>query len=436
MLLDTILSIFTNIVLIVWWVIPPLVLIMALLHRWPDWLVYKHLVTYKYVVLEIIPPPEVLKTPKAMESVLVGISGSWAKENFRDKWWRGTHQASFSLEIVAHNHRMQFFVRCRDQHKSWVLSSFYAEYPDAEIREVEDYVNSLPEYAPNANWDMWGAGYGLVKKDWTIPIRTYLDWEDQKDERRMSPLSLFGEMAAQVGPYEYVLFQIVISPRLEEVQEEFEKAIRKIKQEKEETKSSFINEIASSLFEMVVNMGRVLFGQETVWKEKEDETKNGDKNILFGMTQAEQDQLKAIEIKKSKGNFHTAIHGIYLFRRDHKHSERIAAFNGFVRQFQDGNLNGLRPTTGTYPSSNVSYLWFRKDRLNLQRMRRVYFAYKSRWAGYVGETYILGVEELATLFHLPGQIVQAPSLGRIESKTTQPPSNLESAKQLPTQLSS
>ena len=50
----------------------------------------------------------------------------------------------------------------------------------------------------------------------------------------------------------------------------------------------------------------------------------------------------------------------------------------------------------------------------------------------MGEHYGLSVEEIATLFHLPGQIVQAPSLGRIESKTTRPPRNLESTTQLPT----
>lgn len=427
---DIISSIFINAILIIWWVVLPLVLILEIRHRWPDWLVWKHLVTYKYAVLEIIPPPEVLKTPKAMENVLTGISGSWAELNFRDKWWRGAHQASFNLELVAHNGQMRFFVRCREQHKSWVMSKFYAEYPDAEIHEVEDYVDSLPEFAPNVNWDIWGAAYGLTAKnnDWTIPIRTYLDWEDPQDERRMSPLSQFGEMATQLGPYEYVLFQINISPRLIEITEDFKKSIAKLAGRPEEKKPSqfgFIGDILYALVELALNTVRVLFATETQWKKKkEEEPKKEDQNLLWKLTEGERKTIEAVEMKASKVNFEVGIYAMYLFRRDHKHSERTADMNGYFRQFQNNNLNGLRPASKTYPSSNVSYWWFRKDKLNLQRMRHLYFGYKSRWAGFVGPTYMLNVEEIATLFHLPGQIVQAPSLGRIESKKVQPPRSL------------
>ena len=124
-----------------------------------------------------------------------------------------------------------------------------------------------------------------------------------------------------------------------------------------------------------------------MWKDHAEEEKQEDlyNSPIFRLTEGERDKLKAIEMKASKVNFEVAIHGMYLYRRDHKHSERISDLNGYVRQFSNNNLNGLRPAKGTYPSGNVSYWWFRKDRLNLQRMRSLYFAYKSRWAGYVGE---------------------------------------------------
>jgi hypothetical protein len=40
------------------------------------------------------------------------------------------------------------------------------------------------------------------------------------------------------------------------------------------------------------------------------------------------------------------------------------------------------------------------------------------------ETFVLNVEELATLWHFPGQILKVPTLTRIESKEASPPSNL------------
>ena len=380
MLVDTLSSAFVNIVLIVWWVMLPLVLVVQLLQKWPDWLVWKHLSTYKYAVLEIMPPPEVLKTPKAMESVLIGLGGSWAEENFRDKWWRGKHQDSFNLELVAHNGTMRFFVRCKDTNASWVESKVYSEYPDAQIIPVEDYVASLPEYAPNAHWDIWGAAYSPINKDWTIPIATYLEWEDQKDERRMSPLSQFGELATQLGPYEYVLFQINISPRKTEYDDLFEKSVKKITGEKIEEgkkKYAFVGELLYGLFEFASNAVRILLAQETVWRTPEEEEKKEARNLLWSLTPKEQKVLEAIQFKQDKLKFETAIYTMYLFRRDHAHKERISDMNGFFGQFD--NLNGLKPTSKTYPSSNASYLWWRKDKINLQRMRRLYFAYKARW---------------------------------------------------------
>ena len=40
------------------------------------------------------------------------------------------------------------------------------------------------------------------------------------------------------------------------------------------------------------------------------------------------------------------------------------------------------------------------------------------------EIFVLNVEELATLWHFPGQIMKVPSLERIESKEASPPTNL------------
>jgi hypothetical protein len=40
------------------------------------------------------------------------------------------------------------------------------------------------------------------------------------------------------------------------------------------------------------------------------------------------------------------------------------------------------------------------------------------------KTFVLNVEELATLWHFPGQIMKVPTLTRIESKEASPPPNL------------
>ena len=39
-------------------------------------------------------------------------------------------------------------------------------------------------------------------------------------------------------------------------------------------------------------------------------------------------------------------------------------------------------------------------------------------------TFVLNVEEIATLWHFPGQILKIPTLERVESKEASPPTNL------------
>jgi hypothetical protein len=40
------------------------------------------------------------------------------------------------------------------------------------------------------------------------------------------------------------------------------------------------------------------------------------------------------------------------------------------------------------------------------------------------QTFVLNTEEIATLWHFPGQILKVPTLERIESKEASPPPNL------------
>jgi hypothetical protein len=42
----------------------------------------------------------------------------------------------------------------------------------------------------------------------------------------------------------------------------------------------------------------------------------------------------------------------------------------------------------------------------------------------VPEYFVLSVEELATIFHFPGLVSEAPAFKRIETKVAKPPSNL------------
>ncbi len=62
-----------------------------------------------------------------------------------------------------------------------VESAIYAQYPEAMITEVDDYVSGIPDDYPNETHDVWGTEWTLVTNQY-YPIRTYKDFEDSSAE--------------------------------------------------------------------------------------------------------------------------------------------------------------------------------------------------------------------------------------------------------------
>jgi len=88
-----------------------------------------------WVVLEIKVNKEILQTPKAMEQVLAGF--------------HSIKKGSISLEVVGVRGVVHFIVRAPREYKTLVESQFYAQYPELEIKEIDDYFSVLPSHLPD-----------------------------------------------------------------------------------------------------------------------------------------------------------------------------------------------------------------------------------------------------------------------------------------------
>jgi hypothetical protein len=67
-------------------------------------------------------------------------------------------------------------------------SHFYANFPDIEIREVEDYAKKMV-FDPAKN-NMWASDYVFTRPN-PYPLRTYVDYgldKDPKPEHAIDPL--------------------------------------------------------------------------------------------------------------------------------------------------------------------------------------------------------------------------------------------------------
>jgi hypothetical protein len=147
----------------------------------------------------------------------------------------------------------------------------------------------------------------------------------------------------------------------------------------------------------------------------------------MNLTDAEKETVKAIERNLGKNAFDTAIRGMYIAKKEaFNPGERIGALISSWRNYDDLNRNAIGPRWRT----DFDWNWWQdpKDRRKTALKKAELGEYKRReYTSYNGDTdapKVMTVEELATIFHLPGKVAATPNLARIPSKRSEAPSNL------------
>src|SRR6185436_2505857 len=145
----------------------------------------------EYVLLEIVPPREVLRSPKAMELFITNALYHWSIKGGKEEFWQGAVWFWFSLEIASIDGQVRFYIRTPSRIKGLIETQMYAQYPQAQVREVEDYTLAVDEISPTSSWNGWGCEFRLEKPE-AYPIKTYADFgldKDPKEEVKVDPIS-------------------------------------------------------------------------------------------------------------------------------------------------------------------------------------------------------------------------------------------------------
>lgn len=400
----------------------------------------------EWTFLEIKIPREVLKTPRAMEQFFKNIhSLRNTPGNFMETYIDGEETLWWSLELVSLNGKVHFYIRTPKKHSKMVEAGLYAQYPTVEIIEVKDYfdnfLNSTKEIYQQGN-DVFGSEFYLEKKDY-FPINTYENFELTKEELVLDPVSVLIEGLANIHKEEFIAIQILIAPAGLEWKEEGEKYINKfVGRESKKSKrgwNSTIYEWAKNLF-MAPHEPPVW----SDWSGEKKEEKKDDMMMMFKLTPGEQETIKVIENKISKPGFETLIRSIYIapktiFNINFSRKGIIGAFNQYASQ----NLNSFK--NNNQIETRMLWIFFpyffvpkriegKKQRL-LYNFRNRLLSEKLSFGKFLtshlfnfnnkSKTFILNVSELATIFHIPGEIVlTSPHIERMESKKMGPPAGL------------
>ncbi len=380
----------------------PLAIAIVFWKLWIEYIEYLFALKAEWVLLEIKLPKETYKSPKAMEVVLNSFYQK-TDPNWYEAWWEGKIRMWSSLEMVSIDGNVHFFIRIISKLKNTVESHIYSQFPGIEVHEVKDYVFGVP-YLTSDEWQLHGSEYKLAKED-AYPIKTYIDYGMEKDPidemYRIDPMTATLEFLGSLGPGEQVWIQILIMA-----------AKKRFKKK-------------GTLFETLFEKGE--------WKDEAkaivDKMMKRDKKSeekTFGslaLSPGERSAVEAVERSVSKLGFDTGIRVIYVAKKEKFDPARVVSLGGVFRQYNTLNLNSFKATR------SASFDWW-EDPIGFRlprRKRKLFLGYCERgyfYRPHSRKPFVLNTEELATIYHFPGQVAEVPTFSRIESKKSEPPANL------------
>jgi len=368
----------------------------------PDW-----------VVLEIIPPKNIERSPKPMEALFIGFAGVEKSFNPTEIFIDGAFTDYMSLEIVGDSGSVHFYIRVMKKYRHLVEAHLFAQYPDVEIIEVPDYVDDVPKVVPNSQWDLWGSDLKFLR-DNAYPIKTYPKFEESVTGKMIDPLAGLLETMGKLGPNQKLWLQWIIQPTSPTWSEEYGIPVAEKLKGRGVEEEAILKRIWKDILDVFSNILKALQGPI----EFDTESKKEEQPLEFRLSPGERDALKAVEENLGKIQFFVKPRYLFLGRRENfDKGVGVSAFFGAIKQFGDTNINSFKPNE----SKTTAYHIFIEPRLRYLQ-RKLLRRYRNR--SMDGGKLVMSSEELATVFHLPDMNVLAPSLTRVEAKRGGAPSNL------------
>lgn len=382
---------------------------------WQYWRNIQYSKTVEYEIFAIKVPADNVRDPKFMEQIINGIHSIEKPFNFVETWWEGRYQTTASLEIVSIDGYVRFMIRVQDRFRKQIENFIYAYYPEAEIMLVEDYVNDVPSYYPDDEWDLWGTEAQL-KKDDIYPIKTYKEFVEDIEKGFIDPVAQLVESMSAMEPGEQLWFQLICRPTwdssfVERVKAEVDNIM---KRSSPAGKTWVQKHLIGGWHNIERNIDTALG-----FPIGEDIEDDGGGEMPF-LSPGERAALQALEINSTKLVFKCKIRFIYVAKKEvfNKGNGVMAALT-YMRLFIDETTNGLRPNTNNWTSRD----YFKKYRVP-PLQRTMFSNYKGRdwYAG--GPAYFMTTQEIATMFHFPYASVRTGMIDVTETKKSEPPPDL------------
>lgn len=374
------------------------------------------------------------KSALAMEQIFAALHA--IHQNFTwGEQLNGKVVLFLSCEIISLGGKVAYIFKIPARYRSLFESAVFAQYSKAEVTEVEDYLKNLPHHfdPKHADFDFWGTEW-LKKKENAYPIRTYFQtdsFEHSALETFVDPLSNVIEAMSNMQPYELMVYQLVIKPVDDKWKDHTKHLVDKLKGVPTKHGDSilwkalfFVPDLIADF--LVTGMLGVEKGEQAGAARIQEEPPS----LMLHRTDVEKMVITAIEHAMSKVSYEIRLRTFYLAPKDKFNSGRKAEIVGAFRNFDEVNINGLKP--------DIKHSWTDKAYKLSEALERPYTQFnilmrkrhmlhrliaRSHWKG-VGKV-ILNTEELATIFHFPiVPLTRVSQIERVQTVKSAPPMDL------------
>lgn len=364
--------------LLQWYVWIPTVLVLLFL-AWRNYQkldAEKPIVDSTLLVLEI--PKANDKSELAAEQLFASLHGI-----LRDKKelrYSGGAQEHLSFEIASVNGQIRFYVWVPKSLQSFVEGQIYSQYPTVQIHAAdEDYVAHERQHSV-----VYTSELTLTDSEF-LPIKTFQSFE-------VDPLAgVTGTLAKLESTGEELWVQVLVRPLADDWHKASARWVDSVRNGK------FFNFSGGE----IINLKWLGGFFEALWKPPEQGS--GGAPAIVELSERDKTRISEAEKKATKLGYQIKIRLAYLGESETNAKLRMQGIVGTFKQFNSTNLNGFRLANSS----------FKKEDLLKYRQRL-----------FSDRGFIVNIEELASIFHLPHTNVETPNIVWASSKTAEPPAKL------------
>lgn len=359
-----------------WFIWMPIVAFLAYI-TWRNYKRAAHLDSIEHTLIALEIPKTNDKKELAAEQLFASLHG--ILRDAKELRKHGGLQEHISFEIAAIGKQIRFYVWVPKHLLNFVEGQIYAQYPTVQIRHVDnDYTRREVKHPVVHTAEL------TLSANEMLPIKTF-------DTFEVDPLAgVTATLAKLEDEGEEMWIQVLARPIADSWHKKSARYINSLKNGGGAFGGEFLGSAGRFLFDLAAAFVKPPEG-------------GGGGAPARELSERDKTRISEAEKKSTRLGYQVKIRLAYLGDDAHSAKLRMQALVGAFKQYNSTNLNGFRITRSSFKREDLAQ-------------------YNARF--FIDKGFILNIQELASVFHLPHTSVETPNIVWASSKTAEPPSKL------------